>query len=125
MISSGATFYLREAPRGSVHSLKEEKEERNENIPSIQDLLEKYQRYRTCDQWLRHSSPLAKQNISDNQHVNLKLNSWQIQQRIIYFLTSESLRTGISKPVLGNFLSEDNFHFQRRENAKLRFHVCG
>jgi len=45
MISSGATFYLREAPRGSVHSLKEEKEERNENIPSIQDLLEKYQRY--------------------------------------------------------------------------------
>lgn len=45
MISSGATFYLREAPRGSVHSLKEEREDRNENIPSIQDLLEKYQRY--------------------------------------------------------------------------------
>jgi len=35
---------LREAPRGSIHSLKEEKEDRNENIPSIQDLLEKYQR---------------------------------------------------------------------------------
>ena len=45
MISSGATFCLREAPRGSIHSLKEEKEDRNENIPSIQDLLEKYQRY--------------------------------------------------------------------------------
>ena len=46
MISSGATFYSREAPRGSIHSLKEGREDRNENIPSIQDLLEKYQRYR-------------------------------------------------------------------------------
>jgi len=41
MISSGATFYSREAPRGSIHSLKEGREDRNENIPSIQDLLEK------------------------------------------------------------------------------------
>ena len=48
MISSGATFYSREAPRGSIHSLKEGREDRNENIPSIQDLLEKYQRYRVC-----------------------------------------------------------------------------
>ena len=42
MISSGAALYLRDIPRGSVSSLREEREERNENIPSIRDLLEKY-----------------------------------------------------------------------------------
>ena len=46
MISSGAAnYYLRDVPRGSLTSLKEEREERNENIPSIKDLLEKYQRF--------------------------------------------------------------------------------
>ena len=45
MISSGAALYLRDVPRGSLSSLKEDREERNENIPSIKDLLEKYQRF--------------------------------------------------------------------------------
>jgi len=79
MISSGATFYLREAPRGSVHSLKEEREDRNENIPSIQDLLEKYQRKRLrfkrrYEEELRKrlSADCGQQHISDSLYSRSK-----------------------------------------------------
>jgi len=70
MISSGATFYLREAPRGSINSLKEDKEERNENIPSIQDLLEKYENpAEKFKQYERNKSVVEEEQSRENPLV--------------------------------------------------------